>query len=262
MRILITNDDGINAPGLAVLEEIAAQIAGPDGEVWVVAPSYEQSGVGHCVSYTVPFRYDQHGPRRYSVGGTPADCVITAVQHIVEDPIDLVLSGVNSGNNAAENAVYSGTLGAAMEGALSGIDAIGLSQFYGPATKDLDDKFEAARAYGVAAVKACLKAGFPRQHDYKLFYSVNFPPLPAADVKGLKATPQGYRCDKAYSVIPHVAKNTRTYLFMNSQHQQAPTKPGTDAYENLAGWVSLTPMRADLCDRNAIAPLTDAIEGL
>ena len=118
MRILITNDDGINAPGLQVMHDIATALAGPDGEVWTVAPAFEQSGVGHCISYTQPMMVTQMGERRYATQGSPADCVLVAVHDVMKTtPPDLILSGVNRGNNSAENAVYSGTVGAAMEAA-------------------------------------------------------------------------------------------------------------------------------------------------
>ncbi|MGB1236332.1 MAG: 5'/3'-nucleotidase SurE, partial [Planktomarina sp.] len=109
MRILITNDDGIAAPGLEILAEIAAHVAGPGGEVWTVGPAFEQSGVGHCISYTHPVLTHQHGDRSFAVEGSPADCVLAGLHHLVDGKIDLVLSGVNKGNNAAENTVYSGT---------------------------------------------------------------------------------------------------------------------------------------------------------
>ena len=118
MRILITNDDGINAPGLKVLTEIASELAGPSGEVWCVAPAFEQSGVGHCISYTHPTLLAQTGTRRFAAEGSPADCVLAGIYDVMADARpDLVLSGVNRGNNSAENTLYSGTVGAAMEAA-------------------------------------------------------------------------------------------------------------------------------------------------
>ena len=133
MRILITNDDGINAPGLRVMEEIAADLAGPGGEVWVVAPAFEQSGVGHCISYTHPTLMAKMGDRRFAAEGSPADCVLAGIHDVMADARpDLVLSGVNRGNNSAQNALYSGTLGGAMEAALQGIPAMALSQYLGP----------------------------------------------------------------------------------------------------------------------------------
>ena len=146
MRILITNDDGINAPGLSVLDEIAHALAGPKGEVWTVAPAFEQSGVGHCISYTRPMMIAKLSDRRYAAEGSPADCVLAAIYDVLDGAKpDLILSGVNRGNNAAENVLYSGTIGAAMEGALQGVPAIALSQFFGPEMDGMTDPFEAAR---------------------------------------------------------------------------------------------------------------------
>src|SRR6056297_2481787 len=179
MRILITNDDGINAPGLSVLCDIAQDLAGPDGEVWTVAPAFEQSGVAHCISYTHPTMIAELGPRRFAAEGSPADCVLAGLYDVMKDaPPELVLSGVNRGNNSAENALYSGTLGGAMEGALQGLPAIALSQYYGPGNATLADPFEAARRHGAEAVRRILAHGAWQAPDYRLFYNVNFPPVP------------------------------------------------------------------------------------
>lgn len=154
MRILITNDDGINAPGLEVLTEIATAIAGPEGEVWTVAPAFEQSGVGHCISYTHPMMIAELGCGA-SLPKLPADCAPAAIYDVLDGAKpDLVLSGVNRGNNAAENALYSGTIGGAMEAALQGVPAIALSQFSGRRMPRLADPFESARAQGAAVVRA------------------------------------------------------------------------------------------------------------
>ena len=162
MRILITNDDGIMAPGLQVLHDLAIQLAGPEGEVWTVAPQSEQSGVGHCISYTKPVLVHQYAARKFAVEGSPADCILAGLNDLLPQRPDLVLSGVNKGNNSAENTVYSGTIGAAMEAALAGVPSIALSQFYGPQNTDLDNSFEASAGHGVAAIQACLDAGFAR----------------------------------------------------------------------------------------------------
>ena len=255
MRILITNDDGITAPGLAVLSEIALQIAGPQGEVWTVAPHFEQSGVGHCISYTKPVLVHDYGPNIYSVEGTPADCVLAGLHDLLPKQPDLILSGVNKGNNSAENTLYSGTIGAAIEAALAGIPAIALSQFYGPKNINLKDTFEASRIHGAAAIKSCLKAGFKRARGYALFYNINFPPVPAAKVLGIKAVSQGYRGDGAFNVQATIAPNGRKFLFVKGQSQHTPTQAGTDAEANLTGFVSITPMRADLTARDQLANL-------
>ena len=259
MRILITNDDGINAPGLAALEEIAAEVAGPDGEVWVVAPAFEQSGVGHCISYTSPFMVTQHGERRFAAEGSPADCVLAALYDVMKDsPPDLVLSGVNRGNNSAENTLYSGTIGGAMEAALQGYPAMALSQYYGPDNINLDDSFEAARAFGAEVVRKALSAP-TTEGIYSVFYNINFPPVPAAGVKGIKAAPQGRRIGTCFGSEPTIAPNGRKFLWLKGGDQRAPVQPGSDAGVNLEGYISVTPMRADLTDHSLLNDLEDAL---
>ena len=246
MRILITNDDGIGAPGLAVLDAIARDLAGPDGEVWTVAPAFEQSGVGHCINYVRPSMLQELEPRRVAVEGSPADCVLAGLGEIVEGPVDLVLSGVNRGNNAGENTVYSGTIGAAMEAALQGVRAIALSQFYGPENVNLEDPFEAAAAHGADVVRRLLEAGTWGGEGYKLFYNVNFPPVPADRVGGAAAVAQGYRGDGRMKVHPQTAPSGRKYLWIAGSAQGERTGPGTDVAANMDGYISVTPMRCDL----------------
>lgn len=256
MRILITNDDGINAPGLEVLTAIAHEIAGPGGEVWTVAPAFEQSGVGHCISYTHPMMIAELGPRRFAAEGSPADCVLAALYDVMADARpDLVLSGVNRGNNAAENVLYSGTIGGAMEAALQGLPAIALSQFMGPGTAGLDTPFQAAVAHGAGVVRALLERGIWTQDDYRVFYNVNFPPVAAANVKGHKVCAQGFRRDTAFGVEPHLSPSGRKFLWIKGGPQQTPTLPGTDAAANLDGWIAITPMRADLTAHDLLQKL-------
>ncbi len=256
MRILITNDDGINAPGLEALTEIAAALAGPSGEVWTVAPAFEQSGVGHCISYTHPMMIMKLGARRYAAEGSPADCVIAALYDVLQGARpDLVLSGVNRGNNAAENVLYSGTVGGAMEAALQGVPAIALSQFMGPETDDLADPFEASRMHGAKVVQTLLDRGIWSGEDYKVFYNVNFPPVASAKVRGVKAAPQGFRRDTGFTAEPHMSPSGRKFLWIKGGPQHTPTLPGTDAAVNLEGWISVTPMRADLTAHDLLADL-------
>ncbi|MEM1003951.1 MAG: 5'/3'-nucleotidase SurE [Pseudomonadota bacterium] len=247
MRILITNDDGINAPGLITLQAIAADLAGPDGQVWVVAPAFEQSGVGHCISYTHPMMMAQLGERRFAAEGSPADCVLAGLHDVMKDaPPDLVLSGVNRGNNSAENTLYSGTIGGAMEAALQGIPAIALSQYFGPRNFESDDPFEPAHRFGADLVRRILDATPAEQGDYRLFYNVNFPPVPADEVLGTRIAPQGFRRDTHFSVEPHRSPSGRRFLWIKGGYQHNPTAPGSDAAVNLEGYISVTPMRADL----------------
>jgi len=261
MRLLLTNDDGISAPGLAVLEEIAAELVGPEGEVWVVAPAFEQSGVSHCISYTKPLMLAEIGTRRWAVEGAPADCVIAGLHDILPDAPDLVLSGVNRGNNSAENTLYSGTIGGALEGALQGVPAIALSQYYGPANVSAEDPFEASRAFGVASVRAAMEAGFDIGSDYPVFYNINFPPCLAADVKGLTTATQGRRPGVNFGASRTQAPNGRSYLWLGGGNQQVATAPGSDAQVNLDGYVSLTPMRADLTDHTHMDRLSEVLKG-
>lgn len=258
MRILITNDDGINAPGLATLEGIAHELAGPDGEVWCVAPAFEQSGVAHCISYTHPTMISKMGERRYAAEGSPADCVLAGVHDVMKDARpDIILSGVNRGNNSAENALYSGTLGGAMEGALQGIPAFALSQFLGPKNYGSEDPFEAAAVFGADVLRKILATKVDNPSPYNLFYNINFPPVPAADVLGTRVVAQGMRQGTHFSVEPHNAPSGRRFLWARGGDQQRKTAEGTDAAANLEGYISVTPMRADLTAYDALGALKD-----
>ncbi|SDD97885.1 5'-nucleotidase /3'-nucleotidase /exopolyphosphatase [Ruegeria marina] len=256
MRILITNDDGINAPGLAALEAMAGELAGPEGEVWVVAPAFEQSGVGHCISYTHPMLIAKLGERRFATEGSPADCVLAGLHDVMKDaPPDLVLSGVNRGNNSAENALYSGTLGGAMEAALQGLPAIALSQYFGPRNYGRDDPFEIAHSHGADVIRRILAAWPQERPDYRLFFNVNFPPVPAAEVKGTRVVRQGFRLGSRYAVEPHLSPSGKRFLWIKGGDQQAHTAPDTDAAVNLDGFISVTPMRADLTAEDTLEAL-------
>ncbi|WP_116082788.1 5'/3'-nucleotidase SurE [Tropicimonas sp. IMCC34011] len=264
MRILVTNDDGINAPGLAVLERIAAEIAGEGGEVWCVAPAFEQSGVAHCISYTHPTMIAELAPRRFAAEGSPADCVLAGIFDVLggEKP-DLVLSGVNRGNNSAENAVYSGTLGGAMEGALHGIPAIALSQYLGAGTKDLDDPFEASAVHGAGVVRKLLAADQWRlgeEGGYTTFYNVNFPPCAASEVAGTRAAIQGRRPGDGFGMDASVSPGGRRFLWVRGARQDVDSGPGTDATLNRENYITVTPMRADLTAHDAVEPLSAALK--
>ena len=260
MRILITNDDGINAPGLVTLEAIASEIAGPDGEVWVVAPAFEQSGVAHCISYTHPTMISQMGQRRWAAEGSPADCVLAGLHDILPQKPDLVLSGVNRGNNAGENVMYSGTIGGAMEAALKGVKAIALSQFFSPDNAALDDPFESASAHGARVIRQLLDhADWGDGSDYALFYNVNFPPLPADQTGDIVATRQGKRPTSGFGIEAQTSPTGRRFLWVRGSDQSVETGEGTDVSANLKGAISVTPMRADLTDHNAIAGLAQAL---
>lgn len=260
MRILITNDDGINAPGLVVLERIAAAIAGPSGEVWTVAPAFEQSGVGHAISYTHPTMIVELGPRRFAAEGSPADCVLAGLHDVLvgAEP-DLVLSGVNRGNNAGENVVYSGTVGAAMEAALQGLPAIALSQFMGPATAALPDPFDCAARHGEAVVRRLLERGIWDQGGYRLFYNVNFPPIGGDGVTGTEVTRSGFRSNTRHVVEPVISPTGRRFVWVRGGSQTERTGPGTDVEANMDGRIAITPLRADLTAHDALDAVRAAL---
>jgi 5'-nucleotidase len=262
LRILITNDDGINAPGLAILHAIATEVAGPGGEVWTVAPALEQSGVAHCISYTHPTMIVRLEERRFATEGSPADCVLAGLYDVMADrPPDLVLSGVNRGNNAGENAMYSGTLGGAMEAALQGLPAIALSQYMGPRTQVLDNPFEASAAWGARVVHRLLDRGIWDEGPYRLFYNVNVPPVAAVDVQGLKVARQGFRPSSRHGLTPYDSPNGRRFLWVRSGRQDERAGEGTDVDANLDGYVAVTPCRADLTAHDALAGVAAALDG-
>ncbi|MFT6169644.1 MAG: 5'-nucleotidase [Celeribacter sp.] len=260
MRILITNDDGINAPGLVTLEAIARDVAGPDGEVWVVAPAFEQSGVAHCISYAHPTMISELSPRRWAAEGSPADCVLAALHDVMPERPDLVLSGVNRGNNAGENAMYSGTIGGAMEAALQGVKAIAMSQFFGAGNKDLDDPFESAATHGTAVVRTLLDKAPWGGEEYNLFYNVNFPPISADETGDIAVTRQGRRQGSGFAVESQISPSGRRFLWVTGSKQNVDTGAGTDVSANLAGGISVTPMRADLTAHDTLAYIEAALK--
>lgn len=257
MRILVTNDDGINAPGLVVAEAIAGALAGSDGEVWTIAPAFEQSGVGHCISYTSPTMIAQLGERRFAAEGTPADCVMAALHHVMPHAPDLVISGVNRGNNAGENALYSGTLGGAMEAALQGLPGIALSAFLGP--KNADQPFEAAAAHGTETVRRLWEAWPEGGDGYGLFWNVNFPALPGDDVRGLRVADQGYRGHGRMGMAPSQSPNGRTYLWVTGSAQSEGGSETSDLGMLRAGYIAATPMRADLTDHALLQTMAEKL---
>ena len=258
MKILITNDDGINAPGLASLLKIARELTDDITNVCVVAPATEKSGVGHCISLSSAVMITKVKAQTFSLEGNPADCVLAGVHYVMKNnPPDLILSGVNRGNNSAENALYSGTLGAAMEGALQGINSIALSQYLGPKNFNLKNPFEAAESFGAEVINKILEVDAQTKSAYDLFYNVNFPPCPANDVNGIKVAPQGYRNGSGFSVCPVDSPTTRKFLFVQGSNQQVGSEKGSDAAANIDGNISVTPMCADLTAHDVLGTLRD-----
>lgn len=256
MRILIVNDDGVNGPGLGVAEAIAADVAGPDGEVWVVAPETERSGASHCISYVEPMRVLELGPRRFAISGHPADCAIAALARLMPEPPDLVLSGVNRGHNIAEDAVYSGTIAGAKEAALQGVRAISMSQYFSAEPHAPADMWASARALGAETVRRVL--ALPWRAD--LFYNVNFPAYAPAEVKGCALAPQGRRPGRAFQATEAQSPSYRRFLWLAHAGGNATAAPDSDAALCAAGWITITPMRPDLTDYEILAAAQSTFE--
>jgi 5'-nucleotidase len=255
MRILLTNDDGVNATGLRLLETIARLFS---DDVWVVAPSEEQSGAGHSLTLTVPIRLRKLGERRFCVTGTPTDAVMMGLAHILaEGRPDLILSGVNRGANLGEDVTYSGTVSAAMEGALAGIPSIALSQNY--AREGMGDTvpFAAAEAWAERVLRPLLGAPMAPH----TLVNVNFPALPPDEVKGIRVVRQGIR---DYGRL-RIDKRTdpRGYDYFWFGLRPVPHTPGhvTDLEAIADGYVAVTPLHLDLTHEASLAQLGSLYEG-
>lgn len=248
MRILVTNDDGIHAPGLAVLEQIARELS---DDVWVVAPTEDQSGTGHSLTLTQPVRVRRFGDRRFAVRFTPTDSVMIALGLILKDvPPDLILSGINRGPNMAEDVTYSGTVCAAMEGTLAGIRSVALSQ----STEDREvgeDAFAVARAWGPRVLHPLIAMPWTPG----VLMNVNFPRGPMDRVHGVRVTEQGFR-DIGHSTI-----ETRTdmrgfeYHWFGLGRETAVPGHETDLKAMREGYVSVTPLHLDMTHYPTIAGL-------
>src|SRR3954466_987505 len=178
MRILITNDDGIHAPGLDACEKIARAMS---DDVWIVAPETDQSGVSHSLSLNDPLRLREIGDRRFAVKGTPTDCVILGTRHIMQEARpDLVLSGVNRGANVAEDVTYSGTIAAAMEGTILGVRSIALSQSYGVSGRE-GIKWHCAEHHAARVIRRLVQ----QEMEPGTLLNVNFPDCEPEEVAGL-----------------------------------------------------------------------------
>ena len=241
MRILITNDDGIHAHGIKVLEQIARQIS---DDVTVVAPEMDQSGVAHSLSLNDPLRLREISPRHFAVKGTPTDCVIMGVHRIMaEHKPDLILSGVNVGHNMAEDVIYSGTVAGAMEGTILGVPSIALSQGYAPGGKN-DIDWSAAEAHAPKVIRDILAIGVPRD----VLVNVNFPARPAAEIAGVSVTVQGRRDANLAGLEERFDGRGNPYYWIRYGRTRSTPAHGTDLEAIANGRISITPLRIDLTD--------------
>jgi 5'-nucleotidase len=247
-RVLVTNDDGIHAPGLEALTGIAK---GLSDDVWVVAPDTEQSAASHSLTLRRPLRVREFGPRRFSVDGTPTDCVLVALHRIMADkPATLVLSGINHGANLGEDVTYSGTIAAAMEGALLGVPSIAFSQMR-------DDKgmiqWATAERHGPEIIRNLTSFAWPPE----LLVNVNFPPRPPDRVAGIRICRQGRR-DTATQVVEGYDPAGREYLWIGDFLNDKTSEPDTDLAAVMDGAISITPLHLDLTHKATL----ERLEGL
>jgi len=252
MRILCTNDDGIHAEGIAVLERIALTLS---DDVWVVAPDREQSGASRALTLSHPIRVRQDGPRRFAVSGTPTDAVLLGVLEILKDhKPDLVLSGVNNGQNISEDVSLSGTVAGAMQGMQLGIPSMALSQSRGLRGHE-SVPWETAEAFAPGIVKALFAQGWPSD----VIINVNFPDVTPEEVTKIEATRLGRRDER----MAHVEKRTdlRGYVYYWVGYHGARSNPpeGTDLRAIYEGRISVTPLHLEMTHESERANLERAL---
>jgi 5'-nucleotidase len=249
MRILLTNDDGYHAPGLKILEAIAAKFS---DDVWVVAPADEQSGAGHSLTLTRPIRVRQHGEKRFAVAGTPTDAVMMALARIMADhKPDLILSGVNRGANLAEDVTYSGTVSAAMEGALAGVRSIALSQVYDKQGMGDTVPFDAAAAWGERVLRPLIDAPL----EPRTLVNVNFPAGSADAVKGIRIAQQGLRDYGRLQIVTNRDPRGYDYHWFALGPPIDTPAHSTDLEAVADGFIAVTPLHLDLTHHASLAML-------
>jgi 5'-nucleotidase len=246
VRILLTNDDGIHAHGLKVLEAIARTLS---DDITVVAPIEEQSGKGRSLTLTEPLRLRSFGERRWAVTGTPTDAVMVALAEVMRDHRpDLILSGVNRGANLGEDVSYSGTVSAAMEGALAGIRSVALSQRYALSAPGDRVSFEAAEQWGERTLRPILDMDWaPRT-----LVNVNFPPVAASEVRGIKVVGQGLRDYGRLKLDRRTDPRGFDYFWMGLGRVPFSPVADTDLEAIEQGFVTVTPLHLDMTHRESL----------
>ncbi|ALE17313.1 5-nucleotidase SurE [Altererythrobacter epoxidivorans] len=254
MRILVTNDDGIHAPGLEVLEAIAHELS---DDVWVCAPSDNQTGAGHSLTLSLPVRLRKHSERRFSVTGTPTDAVSMGLKHVMDGAPDLILSGVNAGANLGDDITYSGTVSAAMEGALAGVRSIAMSQVMRQERPASGDRFHAARNWGARVIQPLLDA----PHEPRTLVSVNFPALDAEQVQGMRVVRQGFHDYARASIVEARDPRGQRYYWFGLDAIEHTPDHGTDLEAIAEDHISITPLQLDLTHHASLGVLADRFKG-
>jgi len=247
-RILISNDDGIHAPGIKVLERIALELS---TDVWVVAPETEQSAAGHSLTIRRPLRVREYGDRRFSVDGTPTDAVLLGVNTVIKGKRpDLVLSGVNRGANLGEDVTYSGTVAAAMEAVILGIPAFAFSQCV---LNGGEPYWRTAERWAPQIIRQALAVDW----GPNILINVNFPDCPPDRVTGIEVTRQGKR-KIGDELVERLDPRGEPYIWIGAQRSEDSSEPGTDIEAAYRGAVAVTPLRVDLTDHPAMSLLAGA----
>jgi 5'-nucleotidase len=247
MRILLTNDDGIEAAGLDVLEKIATDLT---DDVWVVAPETDNSGASHSLTLAEPLRMRELDQHHYAVKGTPTDCVIMGVRFLLrEQPPDLVMSGVNRGQNLADDITYSGTVAGAIQGTLLGVPSIAMSLVCGPLETDLEMRqtpiWETPMQHGADLVHKLLESGWPEG----VVINVNFPNCEPSAVKGATATAQGQRDPGLLRIEDRLDTHGRAYYWVGVARRRAEPPEGSDLWAVRSNCISVTPLCLDYTDQ-------------
>lgn len=253
MRILLTNDDGIRAQGLSVLEAIAREFS---DDIWICAPDEEQSGMGHALTLNRPVRLRKHDERRFSVTGTPTDAVTLGMRKVIDGAPDVILSGVNRGANLADDITYSGTVSAAIEGALAGVRSIALSQVYAREGMGADVPFDAAVEWGTRVLAPLLDTPLPK----RTLVNVNFPALPSGDVKGIRVTRQGFHDYSRGTVVEGRDPRGFKYYWFGLEAIEHTLDHGTDLEAIDEGYISVTPLHLDLTHHASLGALGERYE--
>lgn len=241
-RILISNDDGINAPGIKVLERIALSLS---KDVWVVAPEQEQSAAAHSLTIRRPLRVRKLSRRRFAVDGTPTDAVLLGIRHVLRDRApDLVLSGINRGANLGDDVTYSGTVAAAIEGTLLGVPSIALSQ---EGKSGAPIHWSTAEHFAADLICRLVSVGWGKN----VLLNVNFPDRAAAEVTGVEVARQGKR-KIGDELMERLDPRNEPYVWIGAQRLEDRAELGTDLEAVFRGAISVTPLCIDLSHRETI----------
>jgi len=251
LRVLIVNDDGIDAPGIILLEEIVRRFA---DDVWVVAPDEERSGAGHSLSMTQPIRVRQRDARHFAIKGTPTDCALLGVYELMQDRRpDVLLSGINRGPNLAEDITYSGTASAAIEGAMLGIPSVALSQVI--AYKS-EIHWDTARTYAPIVIERLLTMRWRPG----TFVNVNFPNCTPGSVTGIRVTSQGLRPPGTFRPVARVDERHVPYYWIKVDYPHGGEAAGNDLQATADNAVSVTPLHLNMTSHDMMPGMTALFE--